>query len=137
MALMLLLLYGSMGGLASVLLSAIVRPLLPPAFRPDVIADRLTWRDLVEVASHLVLGAGVAALYWLSWGFAALVSLPWWQRGLVFGLACWFALALPVLVATATLARIPRGRASMLVFEWASTCTFAALACARAWATMP
>ena len=107
MALMLLLLYGSMGGLASVLLSAFLRPLLPSTLRPDVIADRLTWRDLVEVASHLGAGAGVAALYWLSWGFAALVSLPWWQRGLVFGLACWFALAVPVLLGS--LGRIPLG----------------------------
>lgn len=135
MALTLLLLYGSMGGLAGVLASAVLRPLLLHA--DSATANKLSFREFVEVATHLMAGAGIAALYWLSWGFAALVAIPWWQRGLAFGAVCWLALAIPVLLGAATHSRLSRARITTLALEWACTCLFAGLACARAWATLP
>lgn len=137
MALILLVLYGSMGGLAGVLVSAILRPLVLQTGPSDATANKLSWRELVEVATHLMAGAGIAALYWLSWGFAALVSVPWWQRGFSFGVACWLALAIPVLLASGMHSRFSPARLGTLAFEWACTCVFAALACARTWATLP
>jgi len=131
----LLLVYGSMGGLAGVLVNAILRPLLP-AHAAEA-RDKLSWRDLVEVGAHLAAGAGIAALYWLSWGFAALVAIPWWERGLAFGAACWIALVLPVLMTGAVRFRLTPARLGIIAFEWGCTCLFAALACARIWATLP
>lgn len=133
MPLTLLLLYGSMGGLAGVLVSAVLRPWLPGTPR----TAKISLRELVEVGTHLFAGAGVAALYWLSWGFAALVGLPWWQRGLAFGAACWLALALPVLIALTAQAYLPSRRLATLALEWAWTCVLAGLACAWSWHTLP
>ncbi len=133
MPLTLLLLYGSMGGLAGVLVSAVLRPLLPGTQG----TARVSLRELIEVGAHLFAGAGIAALYWLSWGFAALVAVPWWQRGLAFGSACWLALALPVLIALAAQAHMPARRLAALAFEWAWTCVLAGLACAWSWQTLP
>jgi len=132
----LLLVYGSMGGLAGVLVNAVLRPLLP-AHSAEAHDGKLSWRDAVEVGAHLAGGAGIAALYWLSWGFAALVAIPWWGRGLAFGAACWTALVLPVLAAGTTQFRVTPARLGVIAFEWGCTCLFAALACARIWATLP
>lgn len=133
MPLTLLLLYGSMGGLAGVLASAVLRPLLPG---PRATA-KISLRELIEVAAHLLAGAGIAALYWLSWGFAALVAVPWWQRGLVFGGACWLAIAVPVLVGLTARANLSCGKSAAQAFEWAWTCGLAGLACAWSWQTLP
>lgn len=133
MPLTLLLLYGSMGGLAGVLVSAVLRPFLPG---PRAAAG-ISLRELVEVGAHLFAGAGIAGLYWLSWGFAALVAVPWWQRGLAFGGACWLALALPLIIALTAQAHLPPRRLAAQAFEWAWTCALAGLACAWSWQTLP
>lgn len=133
MPLTLLLLYGSMGGLAGVLVSAVLKPLLPGTRA----AAKLSLRELVEVVAHLFAGAGIAALYWLSWGFAALVAVPWWQRGFIFGGACWVALALPVLVTVTARGAPPPGKVAAQAFDWAWTCLLAGLACAWSWQTLP
>jgi hypothetical protein len=50
------------------------------------------WRDagvtneLLFMMGHCLLGAGLGLVFWLSWGFTALVDLTWWQRGTTFGL---------------------------------------------------
>ncbi len=82
-------------------------------------------------------GAGIAALYWLSWGFAALVEVPWWVRGLAFGIGCWLAIALPVLIACGLQLRLRAAAVALLAFDWIATCLLAALACAWSWAKLP
>lgn len=129
-----LLLYGSMGGLASVLLATVIRPFYPAGVTSAHIAAKLTWRETGYAAGHLFAGAGIAALYALSWGFAAIVEMPWWLRGLTFGAACWAVLIAPLLVTTALSRSMRRRDAYVQAFEWACTCGFAATAVARVWA---
>ena len=56
--------------------------------------------EIRYVVLHAALGAGMGLLFWLSWGFSALVHLHWWQRGFVFGLTHAIVLiVLPTLIA--------------------------------------
>ena len=124
-----------MGGLASVLVAALLRPLLAAAWPSGVAAGSadstgLSWTDVLEASAHVFAGAGIGMLYWLSWGLAALVSVPWWIRGLTFGLMCTAAIALPMLVAVALRLRMQRRVLGVLLLEWSYTCTMAGLACA-------
>lgn len=137
MPISLLLVYGAMGGLSSVLIAALMRPLLPRSICPPPVADRITVREIVEASLHLAGGAAVAALYWLSWGFAALVAVPWWMRGLAFGAACWLAVAVPALAALWLRAGVAGAKVAVVAAEWAATSVLAALACAWIWGTTP
>jgi len=64
-----------------------------------------TLRELAYIGGHLLAGALLAMLFWLSWGLAALVSVPWWQRGVVFGLVSGLTLMLPLVVILVALRR--------------------------------
>lgn len=131
----LLLLYGAIGGLASVLVGTLVRSLLaagkraarepvpPPSLLPS-------WQDVVEAATHVFAGAGIGLLFWLSWGFAAIVTVPWWVRGLAFGGACALTLVIPSLAGTALRTGMRRGPVWAALLEWSYTCVMAGLACA-------
>lgn len=133
----LLLLYGAIGGLASVLMAALVRsfvsagsgstalPAAPPSLLP-------TWKEVIEAGTHVLAGAGIGVLFWLSWGFAAIVTVPWWVRGVAFGGACAVTLAVPSLVAAALRTGIRPRQAFALLLEWSYTCVSAGLACAWA-----
>lgn len=137
MPLALLMIYGSMGGLASVLLGALVKPFLPGLGPEGQAGSDLTLRECLEAGTHLAAGAGIAVLYQLSWGFAALVSIPWWGRGLAFGMGCWLALVLPLVLASTLKARSGARVLAALASEWLCTCLLAALACAYSWQTGP
>jgi len=124
-----------MGGLASVLVAALLRPVLTTAWRSGTVATKSpslnpTWTDVLEASAHVIAGAGMGLLFWLSWGLAAVVAVPWWVRGLTFGLLCAAVIALPVLAATALRLKIQRRVLSVLLVEWSYTCTMAGLACA-------
>jgi hypothetical protein len=41
--------------------------------------------ELLYITGHCLLGAGLGLVFWLSWGFTALVEMSWWQRGTAFG----------------------------------------------------
>ena len=135
MPIRLLLLYGAIGGLASVLVAALLRSLLaagkrslpepatPPSWLPS-------WKEIIEAATHVFTGAGIGLLFWLSWGFAAIVTVPWWVRGLAFGCACAITLALPVLAGTALRTGLRPKKVGLLLLEWSYTCVMAGLACA-------
>ncbi|MEQ1582032.1 MAG: hypothetical protein ABL964_15680 [Steroidobacteraceae bacterium] len=130
----LLLLYGAIGGLASVLMAALARSMLatgkrsaPAAMPPPLLP---TWKDVIEAGTHVLAGAGIGLLFWLSWGFAAIVTVPWWVRGLAFGGACALTVAVPALVGAAIRTGVRRGQAGVLLLEWSYTCLMAGLACA-------
>jgi hypothetical protein len=89
--------------------------------------------DLIEVLLHVVSGVSLAFIYWLSWGFAAVVDVSWWVRGLAFGAACWFTLSLPALAAIAWMHRAMAPVALVHAVRWASTCLVVGLACAWMW----
>jgi hypothetical protein len=130
----LLLLYGAFGGLASVLLAALFRSLLAAGKRGSggtgVTSVLPSWQEACEAATHVFAGAGIGVLFWLSWGFAALVTVPWWVRGIAFGGACATAIALPALASTRLRGGLRAGLVGVLLLEWSYTCVMAGLACA-------
>ncbi len=135
MPLQLLVLYGAIGGLASVLAAALMRSLLaaakpsaPEAVPPPPLLP--TWKDVIEAGTHVLAGAGIGLLFWLSWGFAAIVTVPWWVRGVAFGGGCALTLAVPALVGAALRTGVRPGQAMLLLLEWSYTCVMAGLACA-------
>ena len=103
-------------------------------------AELLTRREpkegqvgLIEALMHLVSGLGLGFIYWLSWGFAAIVAVPWWARGFTFGFLCWALLAAPVLTACVA-SRGASARIGWLhAMRWASTCLIVGVACAWTW----
>lgn len=131
----LLLLYGAIGGLASVLVAALLRSLLAaskrgvrePASPPSLLP---TWKEVIEAGTHVLAGAGIGLLFWLSWGFAAIVTVPWWVRGVAFGGACAVILTVPALVDASLRTSVRPGQAVVLLLEWIYTCVMAGLACA-------
>ena len=79
-----------MSGLISVLAHAVicsaidlVRRKSPPS------RSRTQQLDVLDALLHMLCGTGLGLLFWLSWGLAAVVDVPWWVRGLTFGGLCW------------------------------------------------
>ncbi len=130
-----------MGGLASVLVSALLRPWLGTAQQAGGTESRLptlkpSWPDVFAAGMHMLAGTGIGMLYWLSWGFAAIVAVPWWVRGLIFGATFCAAIVLPLLLAVGLQLKMRRQLLGALLCEWTCTCILAALACAWSWQTM-
>ena len=90
-------------------------------------------RHLLSILVHLFAGLGLGALFWLSWGLAAVVNVPWWKRGLSFALLAWLVLAIPVLVSQALTVRLSKRLAVKTAVEWLFTCSAVGLACAWSW----
>ena len=94
----------------------------------------------VQVAGLVVqicAGALLGFIYWLSWGLAAVVGVPWWLRGAMFALAFWSAGPLPALIAQAVVSRIQWRAAIVAVLEWLTTLIFVGLACGWVWSRGP
>jgi hypothetical protein len=127
-----LMLTGGLSGLVSVLLHSIVASartsIHPGATTPPVQAS--------DAVLHMVYGTGFALLFWLSWGLAAVVDVPWWVRGLSFGSLCWFSFAVPGVVGIALARGLPIPAIAEAATRWATTSVIAGLACAWSWERM-
>ena len=89
---------------------------------------------MAETALHMMSGIAMGFLFWLSWGLAAVVGVPWWWRGLGFGVLCALGVALPC-IATLSMTRrdsLPLGIA--VAARWLTTCLIVGMACAWQWA---
>ena len=123
---------GVSGGLAGVLWSGFVTaPWLARGAgeAPPETASRLLAGAVLRAAAGALLGF----LFWLGWGLIAVVGLPWYLIGLLYGGLCWTALAATVL---GTLPPRGRGATSALAahaLEWLVTCLSVGLLCALAW----
>jgi hypothetical protein len=129
-----LMLTGSLSGLVSVLLHAVLGSGL------DVLRGRgaaaTTWSVPLQISDallHMLCGLGLGLLFWLSWGLAAVVSVPWWVRGLSFGSLCWLALVVPSVLSVALTADAAIKVAATMASRWATTCLIAGLACSWSW----
>jgi hypothetical protein len=129
-----LLLMGSLSGLVGVLAHSIAYSIY------ELIRSRGTAMQTLQISDaflHLVCGAGLGLLFWLSWGLAAIVAVPWWVRGLSFAALCWFALSLPAVLNAWLSAPPARGislkLAAVMASRWATTCLVAGLTCAWSW----
>lgn len=129
-----LLLMGSLSGLVAVLAHSVLFS----------VYELIRWRgtplgslSLTDAFLHLICGSGLGLLFWLSWGLAAMVDVPWWYRGLSFAMLCWVPVSLPAVVAAWIGAAPERGLSTkamaMMASRWAMTCVIAGLTCAWSW----
>ena len=126
-----LLFTGSLSGLISVLghsvlwsLVEMTRSKASPAVDGQV--------QVSEALLHMGAGIALGLMFWLSWGLAALVSVPWWLRGIAFGgLAS--AVVLPALVQLRLNGWFETSRLLLVASRWLTTCLIAGLTCAWSW----
>ena len=127
-----LMLTGSLSGLVSVLLHSILAT-AGAALRPSAVIPPL---QISDALLHMLYGMGFALLFWLSWGMAAVVDVPWWVRGLSLGSLCWLSFAVPSVVGVALARALPVATIASLASRWATTSVIAGLACAWSWERM-
>ena len=132
-----LLLLGALSGLVSVLLHAVLWSVVdmvrPAASRNPETRAVMAKLDLPDILLHVMWGIGLGLLFWLSWGLAAVVSVPWWQRGLMFGGLAWAFMGLPAIVSLVRARGATAGSMTVIALQWATTCVIAGLACAWSW----
>jgi hypothetical protein len=128
-----LMLTGSLSGLISILAHSIVWSGVELARGATKQAAGLAAVAVSEALLHMLCGIGLGLFFWLSWGLAALVAVPWWVRGLSFAALCWFVLTVPMLLELAFAQRLSPRRAALTASRWATTCIIAGLACAWSW----
>jgi hypothetical protein len=127
-----LMLTGSLSGLASVLLHSILGS-ARIAVRPGAVIPPLQMSDALL---HMFYGCGFALFFWLSWGLAAIVAVPWWVRGLSFGTLCWLSFTVPSVLGIALSRGLTTPTIAALASRWATTSVIAGLACAWSWDRM-
>lgn len=135
-----LLLLGALSGLVSVLFHAVLWSLLelvrPAAGTATINVETraaMAKLDVPDILLHVLAGVGLGLMFWLSWGLAAVVSVPWWARGLTFGGLAWACIGLPAIVSLARTRSGARGATGVIALQWATTCLIAGLACAWSW----
>jgi hypothetical protein len=135
-----LLLLGALSGLVSVLLHVVLWSLIELArpargAAPINVETRaaMSRLDIPDILLHVLAGIGLGLMFWLSWGLAAVVSVPWWMRGLVFGGLAWTVLGLPAMISITRARSGARGATGVIALQWATTCLIAGLACAWSW----
>ena len=105
-----LMLTGSLSGLISILAHSIVWSGVELARGATKHAAGLAAVAVSEALLHMLCGIGLGLFFWLSWGLAALVAVPWWVRGLSFAALCWFVLTVPTLLELAFAQRLSRAQ---------------------------
>jgi hypothetical protein len=83
--------------------------------------------------AHLVVGIALGFIFWLSWGFTAIVGVPWWQRGIIFAFATWLLCCLPLISTQLISVRVQRSVTATIAVQWLVTFVLAGLACAWSW----
>jgi hypothetical protein len=129
-----LLIMGSLSGLVAVLAHSVIYSLY------ELIRSRGAQMSAVSFTDaflHLICGTGLGLLFWLSWGLAGMVDVPWWIRGVSFAMICWVPVSLPAVVAAWISVAPERGLSTktmaLMASRWATTCLIAGLTCAWSW----
>jgi hypothetical protein len=126
-----LLFTGSLSGLVSILGHSVVWSLVEIAgHRRPGIRERQV--QISEALLHMLFGVTLGFLFWLSWGLAAIVQVPWWVRGLAFGGLAAVAL-FPALLNTVMSGRMQGSLFAIFGSRWVTTCLVAGLSCAWSW----
>lgn len=127
---------GVTGGLAGVLWSGLVSSPWLNRNRRDQPAS---WHreTLAQFAIQALLyaagGAALGFLFWLGWGLIAIINVPWFATGLLFGLVSWAAVAVPMLGALSLRLKGFAPVAMIHLLEWLVTCVAVGLLCAFSW----
>lgn len=134
MAISYYILTGSLGALISILLHSVVYSGLELLRRPQLDAVLAMLQITVaETLLHMLGGVTMGFLFWLSWGLAAVIGVPWWQRGLGFGVLCGLGVALPSLISLSIALREARVLSIGVCARWVTTCLIVGLGCAWQW----
>jgi hypothetical protein len=129
-----LLLTGSISGLISVLAHAVLASAIDLFRRESApVAVAREELQLADALLHMLCGTGLGLLFWLSWGLAAVVDVPWWVRGGAFGGLCALTLALPAILSIAWKRGMTWRATVAIAARWATTFLLAGLACAWSW----
>jgi hypothetical protein len=127
---------GVTGGLTGVLWGGLVSSPWLGRYRRGQPA---AWRreTLAQFAGHALLyavaGAALGFLFWLGWGLIAIVNVPWYATGALFGLLSWAASAVPLLGAASLRLKGFAPLAAVHALEWLVACLAAGLLCALSW----
>ena len=125
---------GAAGGLTALLATLFAGTLLP--VKHTHLVDSYALRTM-QILLTLFAAAMLGALYWLSWGLAAVVNVAWWLRGIAFAAVCWAALALPALLLLRTQIVVDGRVLGGAIVQWLLVCLGAGLACAWTAARSP
>jgi hypothetical protein len=122
------------GAIAAIAANAFNSMILHIAARVRGAANYPSAQDqLLLLLLHLATGIGLGLIFWLSWGFTAIIAVPWWQRGIAFALIVWSVACIPTLMQLA-MARESSWRATASsALQWLTTITAVGLACAWSW----
>jgi hypothetical protein len=127
-----LLLMGALSGLVAVLAHSILYSVFELIHSRGTGAGTL---QLTDALLHLICGAGLGLLFWLSWGLAGLVEVPWWVRGVTFAALCWLPISLPAVLNAGLSAQraLSTKTLAAMATRWAMTCLIAGLTCSWSW----
>lgn len=129
-----LVIMGSLSGLVAVLTHSVIHSIYQLLRSGNAQTNTVSFTDAFL---HLICGTGLGLLFWLSWGLAGMVNMPWWIRGLSFAMLCWVPVSLPAVVAAWISAGPERGLSTktmaLMASRWATTCLIAGLAFAWSW----
>ena len=126
-----LLMMGGLSGLVGVLAHSVVYSVFELIRTRGAESGTL---QLTDALLHLICGAGLGLLFWLSWGLAGLVDVAWWVRGVTFASLCWLPISLPAVLNAYFNARGLSGKTlAAMASRWATTCLIAGLTCAWSW----
>jgi hypothetical protein len=124
------------GGIAGLIGNALngVCGVLFARLRPiNAVSRQSLEQRIAMLVAHLAVGVALGFVYWLSWGFTAIVGVAWWQRGIIFALATWTLCCVPLVSAQLLTLRIPRSVTATIATQWLTTFVLAGLACAWHW----
>jgi hypothetical protein len=130
-------------GSAAAVFAGLINALIAPVYVHLRTSTRRDWQSpsfqaqLLSLAAYLWAGIGIGLLFWLSWGLAAVVGVPWWQRGAAFGLLVWGAVCVPLLAIQRLATRTEWQVVLIAAIEWLITLVVTGLACAWGWAEGP
>lgn len=126
-----LLFTGSLSGLISILGHSVLWSVVELAGGRRSGANELQVQ-VTEAFLHMLFGVTLGFLFWLSWGLAAIVQVPWWVRGFVFGGLAALALV-PALLDPLLSGRMHGKLLAIVGSRWLTTCLIAGLSCAWSW----
>jgi hypothetical protein len=88
---------------------------------------------VIEMLLHLIAGVALGAMFWLSWGLAAVVDVTWYVRGCAFAALIFVAACLPALASFIFAARESKVSSVAFIARWATTCLAVSLSCSWNW----
>ncbi len=130
----LLMFTGGLSGLLSVFAHSVAWSAADNLGLRNPASPREVHPTVIEMLMHLIAGIALGALFWLSWGLAAVVDVSWLTRGLAFAGLIFVAVGFPILASVLFAAREAKLSAVAVIVRWATTCLAVSLSCSWNWA---